>query len=216
MTKFVRIAGVVVATSGVLGVGSVSAQGPGYPDLDRDEELKLAMSAGPLTVSTEADVWVMGSTGFERAIEGSNGWTCLVVRNAANKTVLAPHCLNPPATQTVLPAMLREAQLQAAGEGQSSIESTMAEEWDRGDLPMPEGPAYAYMLSKGQRLGTNAGNFQPHFMLYMPNVTNADIGGDPRNMAFPFVGPQEGHPLATVVILMDEFVDPDEVVLPRR
>jgi hypothetical protein len=71
------------------------------------------------------------------------------------------------------------------------------------------------MLSAGQRLGA-AGNFKPHFMLYVPYVTNADIGGDPQRQEFPFVGPYENHPLSTVVIIMDEFVDPASVVLPRR
>jgi len=53
-------------------------------------------------------------------------------------------------------------------------------------------------------------------MLYVPYVTNADIGGDPSRQEFPFVGPYEGHPLSTVVVIMEEFVDPMSVSLPRR
>lgn len=191
----------------------VQAQGPGYPELDREEELRLAMSAGPLTVSQYADVWLMTDDGFERAVEGSNGWTCIVVRNASQKATVAPHCLNPPATQTVLPAFLREGELQAAGHTQDEISAQMNREWDSGTLPMPEGPAYAYMLSSGQRLGQRNSAFRPHFMLYVPFVTNAAIGGSPQNMNFPFVGPFENHPLATVVIIMDEFVNPEDVDL---
>ena len=53
-------------------------------------------------------------------------------------------------------------------------------------------------------------------MLYVPYVTNADIGGDPARQEFPFVGPYENHPLSTVVVIMEEFVDPTDVQLPGR
>jgi len=204
----------LAAVAILLAAPAVRAQ-DGYTELSRDEELRLAMSAGPLSVSQDADVYVMGARGFERVIEGSNGFACLVVRSANDKTLLAPHCLNPAAAETVLPAMLREGELQAEGLAADEIDARMQQEWADGELPLPEGPAYAYMLSEGQRLGT-AGNFKPHFMLYVPYVTNADIGGDPRHQEFPFVGPYENHPLSTVVIIMEEFVKPENVVLPRR
>ena len=201
---------------GVL-TAAMTAQGQTneYPELTLDQELRLAMSAGPLTVSQEADVYRMTDQGFERAVEGTNGWACIVVRVAANKTNLAPHCLNPTAVETVLPAFLREGELQARGMSADHINAELKRQWANGELKLPEGPAYAYMMSEGQRLGPNAAKFRPHFMLYMPYVTNADIGGDPSNMALPFVGPVENHPLSTVVILMEEFVSPDDVVVPH-
>ena len=194
----------------------LAAQTADYPHLEKDEEIRLALSAGPPSVSSHADVYVMAESGFERVIEGTNGWACIVVRAAANRTNLAPHCLNPEAVAGVLPAFLHEARLQARGMDAEVIEQEMKEAWTSGDLPLPEGPAFAYMLSKGQRLGANASSFLPHFMLYKPYVTNADIGGDPTQMQFPFVGPYENHPLSTVVVIMDEFVDPDEINIPGR
>ncbi|MGE0553705.1 MAG: hypothetical protein AB7R55_09780 [Gemmatimonadales bacterium] len=203
-----------------LGLGAVGqpvlAQGRGYPELSRESELRLAMSAGPLTVSSKADVYLMGAKGFEKAVDGSNGWACLVVRSATEKGQLAPHCLNPQAEATVLPSLLLEGALQARGLDGKAIESEMQARWRDGRLPMPSGPAYAYMLSKGQRLGANGGSFKPHFMLYMPYASNASIGGDPRRQQFPFVGPYQNHPLATVVIIMEEFVDPADVELPAK
>lgn len=196
--------------------GALLAQGPGYPALSEEEELRLALSAGPLSVTEAADVYRMGDDGFERVIEGSNGFACLVVRSAGAKDVLAPHCLNPAAVATVLPAFLAEAELQVSGMDGAAITSELMSRWESGRLPLPEGPAYAYMLSSGQRLGATAGSFKPHFMLYVPYVTNADIGGDPRRQEFPFVGPIENHPLSTVVIIMEEFVDPMSVLFPVR
>jgi hypothetical protein len=192
------------------------AQGDGYPKLTRTEELRLAMSAGPLTVSRRADVYVMGRSGFEKAIEGSNGWACIVVRSASDRSQLAPHCLNPAAVASVLPAFLLEGKLQARGWDGKATQDEMLRQFANGEIPMPSGPAYAYMLSKGQRIGPNGGNFKPHFMLYVPYASNESIGGDPRRMQFPFVGPYENHPLSTVVIIMEEFVDPAAVVLPSR
>ncbi|NNF28348.1 MAG: hypothetical protein HKN73_14080 [Gemmatimonadetes bacterium] len=192
--------------------GSALAQE--YEDLPLDQEIKLAMSAGPPTISRDADIYVFGASGFERAVEGRNEWSCLVVRSAADSRQLAPMCLNPFATRSVLPAYLVEGQLQREGMAQGAIEEELLRRFDRGELPTPEGPAYTYMLSSGQRIGPNAGQFKPHFMLYMPGATNELIGGDPGNQAFPFVGPFEGHPLATVVIIMDEFVHPDDMVIP--
>jgi hypothetical protein len=196
--------------------GSPARAQDGYPDIGRDEEIRLAMSAGPLELSKDADVWILGREGFEKARSGTNGFSCLVVRNARNRGQLAPHCLNPAATETVLPAFRREAELQMQGLDADAIGSEMGRQWANGELPLPKGPAYAYMMSAGQKLGSGLTSFRPHFMLYMPNLTNEDIAGDPSNPNMPFVGPFEGHPLSTVVIMMPEFVDPSDVALPGR
>ena len=203
-----------VAVWAAMGGGAAALGAQDYATVDREWEMRLAISAGPLAVSQQADVWVMGPEGFERAIEGSNGWACIVVRSAGAPKSLAPHCLNPYAVGSVLPAFLLEGRLQAQGMGAEAILQEMNRQWETGQLPIPSGPAYAYMLSAGQRLGPNEVQFKPHFMLYVPYATNESIGGDPGRHEFPFVGPVEGAPLSTVVIVMDEFVDPADVVLP--
>ena len=192
------------------------AAGQEAPLMDRDEEMRLAMSAGPPAVSEDASIYVLGGAGFERVRDGDNGWACLVARSANDPQVLAPHCLNPHAVASVLPAMLAEARLQRRGLSSSEIDEELGSRWRSGEIPMPTGPAYAYMLSKGQHLGQAAGQFQPHFMLYLPNATNESVGGDRTKPQFGFVGPRENHPLSTLVILMDEFVDPDELPVGRR
>ncbi len=185
-----------------------------YTKLSHTDEIRLAMSAGPLSVSKDADVYVLGAGGFEKAVHGTNGFSCMVIRAAADKTILAPHCFSPDATETVLPGKLAEGELQMRGLSQSEIESELLKAFEDGSLPLPEGDAYAYMLSAGQHLGP-AGQWRPHFMLYMPYATNEDVGGSPANPSFPFVGPEIGHPHSTMVIVMTQFVDPADVVLPR-
>ena len=175
--------------------------------LTEADEIALARSAGPPDISAHADVYVLRKDRFVRVVEGTNGFSCLVVREAADPDVLAPHCLDPLATETVLPAFDLEARLHADGLSADEIQDRVTDAFQRGDLALPSGPAYAYMLSSGQHLG-QAGKWKPHFMMYVPYLTNEDVGGNPRTPQFPFVGPRENHPLSTLVIVMTEFVDP--------
>ena len=182
--------------------------------LDREKELRLAMSAGPLTVSENADVYLFGERGFVKAVDGTNGYACLVIRVAEAPELLAPHCLSPDAVETVLPAKLAEGRMIAEGLPAETVAERLLAEFDAGRLPLPDGNAFAYMLSSGQQLGP-AGSWRPHFMLYMPYATNEEVGGVPGQPEFPFVGPTAGHPHSTLVVVMPEFVDPDDVVLGR-
>lgn len=204
----------IAALSTLVVVTPASAQYEEYPDLTRTEELRLAMSAAPPSVSEAADVYVLGARGFERAIEGSNGWACLVERITQNKSLLAPQCLNPQATKSVLPAYLLEAELQGRGMDAEEIDAELRRQFASGELELPSGPAFAYMLSEGQVLTPDGGNFEPHFMLFVPYATNEDVGGDPKNHPeYPFVGPFVDHPLSTIVVITKEFVSPDEITI---
>ena len=49
-----------------------------YRMADRSEEIALARSAAPASISREADVLVLGDRGYETAIKGKNGFVCLV------------------------------------------------------------------------------------------------------------------------------------------
>lgn len=181
--------------------------------LDRERELRLAMSAGPLNVSSEADVYLFGTNGFERVVDGTNGFACMVIRVAEQPEFLAPHCFSPDAVRTVLPAKLAEGRMIAAGRSRPEVEAGLLAAFESGRLPLPEGRAYAYMMSSGQALGS-AGSWLPHFMLYVPYATNESVGGTPGDVSLPFVGPETDHPHSTMVIVMREFVDPADVVLP--
>lgn len=199
----------VLAAIAFVALGSPVAAQHGF-EMDREDELRLAMSAGPLEVSQDADVYVFGARGFEKALDGTNGFSCLVIRVAGEPEALAPHCLSPDATASVLPAKLAEGRMIAAGLSREVVAERLLRDFDSGALPIPAGHSYAYMLSSGQNLGP-AGQWMPHFMLYMPGATNEDVGGVPGAPAFPFVGPEIGHPHSTMVVVMTEFVDPADV-----
>src|SRR5580700_5559721 len=48
---------------------------------DRNEEIKLARSAAPDSISGDAEVLVLGRHGYETAIKGKNGFVCVVERS---------------------------------------------------------------------------------------------------------------------------------------
>ena len=51
-----------------------------YLAADRDAEIALARSAAPTSISGDATVLVFEKTGYQTAVEGKNGFTCLVER----------------------------------------------------------------------------------------------------------------------------------------
>jgi hypothetical protein len=76
---------------------------------DRNAEIGLALSAAPPSISNDATVMVLGRHGYETAVEGSNGFVCIVERSWSkpnndsdfwNSKVRAPHCFNPDAART--------------------------------------------------------------------------------------------------------------------
>jgi hypothetical protein len=48
--------------------------------MDRNAEIAMARSAAPAAISGAAAVLVLGRHGYETAVEGKNGWVCLVDR----------------------------------------------------------------------------------------------------------------------------------------
>src|SRR5438477_2126281 len=52
--------------------------------MDRDAEIALARSAAPSSISRDATVAILGKNGYETAVEGKNGFICIVERGWMN------------------------------------------------------------------------------------------------------------------------------------
>jgi hypothetical protein len=85
-----------------------------YPSMamDRDAEVALARSAAPTSISRDATVAILGKNGYETAVEGKNGFVCIVERGWMNSfnspefwspKARGAECFNPPAARTVVP-----------------------------------------------------------------------------------------------------------------
>ena len=79
---------------------------------DRNAEIALARSAAPTSISSDATVLVLEKSGYQTAVEGKNGFTCLVERAWVspfdspefwNPKMRGPICYNPAAVRTILP-----------------------------------------------------------------------------------------------------------------
>ena len=83
-----------------------------YLMADRNAEVALARSAAPEAISSDAKILVLGRHGYEIAVEGKNGFVCIVERawmsppdapEFWNPKIRGPICFNPPAARSVLP-----------------------------------------------------------------------------------------------------------------
>src|SRR3984957_19992008 len=88
--------------------------------MDRDAEIAMSRSAGPNSVSSGAKVLVLGRHGYETAVEGKNGFVCLVGRswdlpknNSAfwDPKIHGPICLSAPGARSFLPISFKKTKL---------------------------------------------------------------------------------------------------------
>ncbi len=199
---------VALSAGGVPAAVAQAASGAEYVELGEAEEIALARSGGPESVSDDATIWVVRDGTYGIAHSGSNGNQCWVGRTYPES--LEPVCYDSEASKTILRIEMREFEMRRAGKSKEEIDRTIAQAIGSGELRVPSRTAMSYMMSSAQALfspeGRPAGNWKPPLMIYMPYVTNADIG-----LPGPLVDLQvvnEGEPKAYIVVVVPEFVNP--------
>lgn len=154
---------------------------------DRAEEIAMARSAAPASISRDATVLVLGNGGYETAATGTNGFTCLVFRgwDAAlndpefwNPKVRAPICLNAAATHSVLPAYLQRSRWVLAGQDLPAIRAQTKAAVASGEIGAPAAGAMCYMMSKQGYLSDKAPHWHPHLMYFLPKTDSAAWGAN--------------------------------------
>jgi len=180
-----------------------------YRIANRDEEIALARSAAPPSISGDAEVLVLGSHGYETAVKGKNGFVCFVQRSWTadfdapefwNPKIRGPNCFNPPAARTELPQELKRTEWVLAGATrQQMIEKTRAAVARR-EFQAPEAGAFSFMLSKKGYLGDEAGGpWLPHVMFFLPHGQAANWGANKDGS--PVIG-QEASAVETTVLFI--------------
>lgn len=144
---------------------------------NRDAEIALARSAAPPSVSTAAEVLVLGARGYETAIKGTNGYVCFVERSWTagfddpefwNFKTRAPNCFNPPAVRSVLPQYLKRTEWALTGNTRSQMIDKARSAFARGEFVPPDAGSFSFMLSKQGYLGDAAGgSWLPHVMFFV-------------------------------------------------
>lgn len=164
----------------------------------RDAEIALARSAAPASVSGDATVLVLGRKGYETAVEGKNGFVCVVGRSWTgpfdwpefwNPKILAADCMNPQAARAIVPIFQLRARLAMAGRSKEDMLAAVREAYARKQLPQPEPGAMDYMMSKSSYLTDEGEHNMPHLMFDTlarnPGEWGANLEGSPV-MASPY------------------------------
>jgi hypothetical protein len=189
-----------------------------YLMADRNAEIALARSAAPPSIAKDSAVLVLGRHGYETAVEGTNGFVCMVSRTWTagfdhpefwNPKNRGPACYNPQAVRSVLPIELMRTKFALAGKSKEEIHESMKAAVGKKELPAVEPGALIYMMSKQGRLNDSAGHWHPHLMFYIPlgeaKTWGADEPGSPIFVAPRFNGAPE--PLTELIIVVSEWSD---------
>jgi hypothetical protein len=183
---------------GLVGIEQAQAQTPktAYANMapldqylmeDRNAEIALARSAAPDAISGDAKILVLGPHGYETAVQGKNGFVCVVERGWMspsdapefwNPKIRGPICFNPQAARSVLPTTYKRTEMVLAGRTKPEIIEGNKAAFDKGELPPLEPGAMSYMLSKGAYLTDSGGHNLAHLMFYTPPLDGRAWGAD--------------------------------------
>lgn len=216
--RLVSLLFILFSISSAISAGqSAFAQSPSLQRLPREIEIELATSAGPEHLRKDATVYVFGKMGYEKARSGTNGFTCLVNRDGAQSGdhTLRPTCWDMEGSNSIVPVMLRVGELLAQVMTATEIKSDINEGFRDGRFHEPRKTGIAYMLAGDvKQLDTKgrvvALGYPPHYMIYAPGLTNADIGmtkeGYQLNPSLPGVysGYSGGLHTAYIIVLATE------------
>ena len=158
-----------------------------YLMTDRNAEIALARSAAPDAISAEAKILVLGRHGYETAVDGKNGFVCVVERawmspsdsvGFWNPKLRGPICFNPPAARSVLPTTYKRTEMVLAGRTKAEIIAGNKAAFEKGELPPLEPGAMSYMMSKGAYLTDHGDHNLAHLMFYTPPLDGKAWGAD--------------------------------------
>jgi hypothetical protein len=158
-----------------------------YLMADPQDEIALARSAAPPSISADAEVLVLGKRGFYTAVKGRNGFVCIVERSWDagfdddagfwNPNERGPDCFNPAAARSVLPQFLRRAEWALAGMSKAQMIEKARAAYASGRFTSPELGSMSFMLSRQGHIGDDAaGPWLPHLMFFVPRGLAAAWG----------------------------------------
>lgn len=180
--------------------------------LSPDKEIELALKAAPVHLRNAATVYIFGKRGYEKTRTGTNGFNCMVNRDGTQTGdfTLHPTCWDPEGSRTILPVMLRVGELIAQNKSAPEIKRDIDEGFTQGRFHSPTKSGIAYMLAGDVKFDPKTGQlaetvFPPHYMVYAPGVSNADIGmsKEATTPGLPFVysGYSGGSKTAYIIVM---------------
>ncbi len=211
---------IVLGTAWQARAQAQSASYPAMAPIDQyrmapDAEIAMARTAAPESISRDAEILVLGQHGLETAVQGKNGFVCLVMRSWAagvdepefwNPKLRAPICLNAAAARSYLPHVAKKTEWVLAGLSKAQISEKLKAAFESKELTPPEPGAMSYMMSKQGYLNDHDGHWHPHVMFFAPATEEKDWGANlPGSPMLEFTDPAER--LTTFLVKVDKWSD---------
>jgi hypothetical protein len=184
--------------------------------MDRDAEITLARSAAPKEISDDATILTLGKDGYETAVKGSNGFTCLVGRSWMNDFSapdfwdprdLTPNCWNAAAVKSQLTEFLQRTQWVLAGVSKDEMAARTRAAWASHEYTLPAPGTVAYMMSKEQCIHAPAPcNWYPHVMFFEATA-EAQKWGDNLKGVPVYSGVSKTDPVTTFMVVVPVWSD---------
>ena len=188
-----------------------------YLMADRNTEIALARSAAPEAISREASIMVLGRHGYETAVEGKNGFVCVVERGWMspsdapefwNPKLRGPICFNPPAARSVLPTTLKRTEMVLGGRTKAEIIAGNKAAFEKGELPQLEPGAMSYMMSKEAFLTDKGDHNLAHLMFYAPPLDGKAWGADlPKSPVMLIPQFKDAQPIDVFIVPVGRWSD---------
>lgn len=185
---------------------------------EQSAEIALARTAAPESISHDAEVRVLGRHGYETAVQGKNGFVCIVGRGWSsapdadfwNPKVRVPMCVNAPAARTYLLRINKITKLALAGRTPTQVNEGMAGAIAKKELPAIEAGAMCYMMGKEGYGGDVIPHWPSHLMFFYSQIDAAIWGA---NLAgSPVLGMEDAQEqLTQFVIPVQRWSDGTEV-----
>jgi hypothetical protein len=214
----------LVALLGAVGSACAEDAKPLYPAMAQigqyhaasaAEEIALARSAAPKSISGDAEVLTLGDHGYVTAVKGKNDFTCMVERSWAvdfddpqfwNPKLRSPNCFNSAAARTVLANYLERTKWVLAGVPKTTMLERTKSAIAAHTFLMPAPGAMCYMMSKQGYLSDAAGHWHPHVMIYVAHTDDAKWGANlDGSPVFAVQGNPE--PITTFLVPVTEWSD---------
>ena len=188
--------------------------------LSEAEDVAIALTAAPASITAGAAVYIQRDGKFVKVRDGSTGWACLVGRDPRVKPVaVAPICYNAEGARTSMQEGMLRAELWSRNLSNTAIQREVDAAFQRGKLQHPSKPVMIYMMSSHQVLESfqgdsewTTGAWHPHIMIHLPHATADDFVVGEEGEAGPVSVSRDGSGVELVVELahwVDSPASPD-------
>ena len=186
------------------------------------DEIAMARSAAPASVSADAEILSLGREGYETAVKGNNGFVCLVERSWANAfdsgefwnpKMRAPICFNLPAAKSVLPVYLQRTQWVLAGVPKDEMVARTRAAVANHTAPPPLPNSMSFMMSKQGYLNDGDRHWYAHIMFFLSPTEGTSWGANLHGVPV-FSDTNDLPPLTTFFVLVPKWSD-GSLVFPQ-